>query len=108
MAASNHIVAAIRELETQLHQREIPSFFISIIPTEQTSFALRQHSDPLKHTTTLFALFDHYILSREWRVIVDQVQTNYHGRPRELSSVRDPHEGRMCFKSVKTLGALHS
>ena len=27
----------------------------------------------LKHTTTLFALSDHYILSREWRVIVDQV-----------------------------------
>ena len=35
----------------------------------------------LKHTTTLFALFDHYILSREWIVIVDQVQTSYHGRP---------------------------
>ena len=24
---------------------------------------------------------DHYILSREWRVIVDQVQTHYHGKP---------------------------
>ena len=24
-----------------------------------------------KHTTTLFSLSDHYILSREWRVIVD-------------------------------------
>ena len=35
----------------------------------------------LKHTTTLFSVSDHYILSREWRVIVDQVQTNYHGRP---------------------------
>ena len=35
----------------------------------------------LKHTTTLFPLSDHYILSREWRVIVDQGQTNYHGRP---------------------------
>ena len=34
-----------------------------------------------KHTTTLFALCDHDILSREWRVVVDQVQTNYHGRP---------------------------
>ena len=32
----------------------------------------------LKHTTTLFALSDHYILSQEWRVIVDNVQTNYH------------------------------
>ena len=35
----------------------------------------------LKHTTTLFSLSDHYILSREWRVIVDQEHTNYHGRP---------------------------
>ena len=35
----------------------------------------------LKHTTLLFSLFDHYILSR---VIVDQVQTNHHGRPVEL------------------------
>ena len=42
----------------------------------------------LKRTTTLFALSDHYILSREWRVIVDQVQTNYHGRPMVLQSVR--------------------
>ena len=33
----------------------------------------------LKHTTTLFSFSDHYILSREWRVIVDQVETNYHG-----------------------------
>ena len=41
-----------------------------------------------KHTTTLFPLSDHYILSREWRAIVDQVQTNYHGRPMVLYSVR--------------------
>ena len=34
----------------------------------------------IKHTTILFALSDHHILSREWRVIVDQVKTNYHGR----------------------------
>ena len=34
----------------------------------------------LKHTTTFFSLSDHDILSREWRVIVHQVQTNYHGR----------------------------
>ena len=27
----------------------------------------------LKHITTLFALSDHYILNREWRVIVYQV-----------------------------------
>ena len=35
----------------------------------------------LKHTTTLFSLSDHDNLSREERVIVHQVQTNYHGRP---------------------------
>ena len=33
----------------------------------------------LKHTTTLFSLSDPNILSQEWRVIVHQVQTNYHG-----------------------------
>ena len=43
---------------------------------------------PLKHTTTLFALSDHYILSRKWRVIVDLVHINYHGRPMVLKSVR--------------------
>ena len=42
----------------------------------------------LKRTTTLFALSDHYILSREWRIIVDQVQTNNHGRHMILLSVR--------------------
>ena len=35
----------------------------------------------LKHTTTLFSLSDHHILRRGWRVIVDQVQTKYHGMP---------------------------
>ena len=34
----------------------------------------------LKHTTPLFSLSDHYIPSQEYRVIVDQVQTNQHGR----------------------------
>ena len=34
----------------------------------------------LKHTTTLFSLSDHAILNQGWRVSVDQVQTNYHGR----------------------------
>ena len=47
----------------------------------------------LKHTTTLFSLSDHDILSRERRVIVDQVQTNYHGRPVVGLSVR-------CDRSV--------
>ena len=32
----------------------------------------------LKHTTTLFSLSAHYILSQEWRVFVNQVKTNYH------------------------------
>ena len=31
----------------------------------------------LKHTATLFALSDHDILSREWRVIVDQDQSSW-------------------------------
>ena len=26
----------------------------------------------------------------------------------ELLIMRDPHDGRMCFKSFKTLGTLHS
>ena len=41
----------------------------------------------LTHTTTFFVLSDHYILSREWKVVVDQVQTNYHARPMVLYSV---------------------
>ena len=39
---------------------------------------------PLKHTTILFHLSDHYSLSREWRVIVDQVQADYHDSPMAL------------------------
>ena len=70
----------------------------------------------LKHTTTLFSLSDHYTLSREWNVIVDQVQTNYHGWLKVPLSVRChqtvDYEGySLCsyvFKSVKTLQALHS
>ena len=42
----------------------------------------------LKHTTTLLSLSDHYILSRKWRVIVELVQTNYHGSPMVSKSVR--------------------
>ena len=34
-----------------------------------------------KHTTTFYSLSDHYILSRERRVIFHIVQTNYDGRP---------------------------
>ena len=40
-----------------------------------------------KETTTLFSLSDSDILSREWRVIVDLAQTNYHGRPMVLKAV---------------------
>ena len=42
----------------------------------------------LKHTTTLISLSDHYILSREWRVIIDRLQTNNHGKPMVLKSIR--------------------
>ena len=45
-------------------------------------------SSPLKHTTTLFSLSDHYILSWEWRVIANLVHTNYHGGHMALKSVR--------------------
>ena len=41
----------------------------------------------LKHTTTLFSLYNHDIVSREWIVSVDQVQTNYHGRPMAYGTV---------------------
>ena len=41
-----------------------------------------------KHTPTLFSLSDHNILSRECRVIFDQVQINHHGWPMILQSVR--------------------
>ena len=30
----------------------------------------------LKHITTLFSLFDHYILSREWGIIFDHYKPN--------------------------------
>ena len=43
-------------------------------------FGSMHHVFWLKYNTTLFSLSDHYILRREWRVIVDQVQTNYQGR----------------------------
>ena len=70
----------------------------------------------LKHTTTLFSLSDHDILSQEWIVIVGQLQINYHGSPNghnqsgvtKLLIMRDHHYGRVCFKSVKTLGVPHS
>ena len=72
---------------------------------------------PFKHTTTLFSLSDHDFLSREWRVIVDQVYIpimmvdlwyyNQSGATEQLI-MSAFHYCQMCFKSVKTLGALHS
>ena len=44
---------------------------------------VNRYSSSLKHTTTLFFLCDRDNLSREWRVIVDQVQIN-NGRPMVL------------------------
>ena len=49
----------------------------------------------LKDTTILFSLSNHYILRREWRVIVDQVTTNYQPGVTELLIMRDPHYARM-------------
>ena len=42
-----------------------------------------RHEKVKTHHDIIF-LSDHDILSREWRVIVDPVQTNYHGRPMVL------------------------
>ena len=71
------------------------------------------YSFQLKHTTTLFSLSVHYILSREWRVIVDQVPIIMVGLwcynqlgVTELLILMDPHYGGMCFKSVKSIGTL--
>ena len=52
----------------------------------------------LQHSTLLFALSFNYILSQEWRISVDLVQINFHGRPYSItiSQVWDPHYGRMC------------
>ena len=67
-----------------------------------------------KHHYTIF-LFDHDILSRESRVIVHKVQDiiimvgiwcyNQSGVT-DLLIMRDSHYGRICFKSVETLGVL--
>ena len=69
---------------------------------------------PVAWKLTLYSSWP--LLSKpEWRVIVDQVQTNYHGRPVVLYSIRcdrvvdyegsslSGDYGRMCFKSVKNL-----
>ena len=46
-------------------------FFVTELKTIQV-VAFVMATWKLKLTTTLFSLSDHYILSREWRVIVDQ------------------------------------
>ena len=70
----------------------------------------------LKHTTTLFVLCDHYILSRNGELLMIKYRTiimvglwcyNQSGMT-ELLIMREPHYGRTCFKSVKTLGDQHS
>ena len=68
----------------------------------------------LKHTTTLFYLSDHNILSQElllikYRLIIRVgIWCCNQSGVTELLIMRNPHYGRMCFKSAKTLGDLHS
>ena len=56
------------------------------------------------------------MLSPEWRVIVDQAQTNNimvglsccnQSGITELLIMKDSHHDRMYFKAVEILGALH-
>ena len=79
-----------------------------------TNYRLRivRYYGLLKHTSTLFSLSDHDILSRELLLIkyrpIIVVGLCAIISVTELLIMRDPHYDRMCFKSVKTLGALHS
>ena len=74
------------------------------------TFALKSVlSLELKHTTALFALSDYDILSQEWRVIVDQVQANYHGTSNytivsQVLIMRDPCYDRMCLSQLMPSG----
>ena len=58
------------------------NFHFSYVPAQQTRYIYMMllYYQFSKHTTTLFPLSHHYIISREWRVLVDQVEANYHGR----------------------------
>ena len=92
-----------------------------------------KHEFLLKHTTTLFSLSDHDILSRNVELVlikyrpiitVDLLETCAGSPPRvglrsdlwyynqsgatELLIMSALHYGRMCFKSGKTLRALHT
>ena len=71
----------------------------------------------LKHATTLFSLSGHYILSRQWRmslltkyrsILLADLWCYNQAGVTDLLIMRDPHYGRPCFMSVKTLGVLHS
>ena len=72
------------------------------------------HIPAVKTHHYIISLSDHYILSREWIVIVDQVLTNctlhfiQWGVAELLIMSLGSHYARMCFKSVNPLGALHS
>ena len=57
-------------------------------------------TESFKHTTTLFSLPHHNISSRERRVIVDQVRTNYHGGPIQF------YNQGSTFLAVKKASAL--
>ena len=61
------------------HVRDLVWFSSGQVQSDQGDHSV--HIPELKHTITLFSLSDHYILSPECRVIVDQVDTNYHGMP---------------------------
>ena len=75
---NNKIYHKITEYATITNPVTIVGFTFTVVND------FRRFLSHLKHTTTLFSLFDHDILSREWRVVVHLVQTNYHGSPMVL------------------------
>ena len=75
---------------------------------------IRAEPHPMAASGPYFTL--HHILNLEWRVflikyiliiMIDLLYFNQSGAT-ELLLMRDSHNGRMCFKSVKILGVLHS
>ena len=73
---------------------------LTYIPCLEESECVLFLSEPFIFKTHHYRnyLSGHYILSREWRVIVDLVQINYHGRPVVLKSVR-------CNRAVDNEGS---
>ena len=74
------------------------------------------HLGIIKHATTLFSLSDHYILDGNGELLFIKCRPiimaglwcyNQSGAT-ELLIMSDFYYGLICFKSVKTLGALHS